>query len=219
MGVFTVFRSLALFSQAVGYEADRNPLGLTSDVILERLAKMNICIALFRGINVGGKNSLPMKELVDILEEIGCQNVKTYIQSGNVVFKINDKNISGLSDYLRVEIKKRRGFAPFVLLLSRTDLEKIAANNPFPEVQNDPQALHVGFLAAVPTQPDLKRLESLREKNERFQLINNAFYLHAPNGIGRSKLAANTEKLLGVSMTDRNWRTVGKILDMVKELD
>jgi uncharacterized protein (DUF1697 family) len=179
---------------------------------------MNTYIALFRGINVGGKNSLPMKELTGILEELGCQNVKTYIQSGNVVFRSHEKNISGLSDHLRAEIKKRRDFAPSVLLLSIKELEEIMANNPFSEAQSEPQTLHVGFLAAEPKQPDLKRLESLREKNERFQLINKAFYLHAPDGIGRSKLAANTERLLGVSMTDRNWRTVGKLLEMAKEL-
>jgi uncharacterized protein (DUF1697 family) len=180
---------------------------------------MSICISLFRGINVGGKNSLPMKELVGILEELGCQNVKTYIQSGNVVFKTNERNISGLSDRLSAEINKRRGFAPSVLVLRIKELEKIVANNPFPEVHDDPQTLHVGFLAAVPKKPDLKKLENLREKNERFQLINNAFYLHAPDGIGRSKLAANSERLLGVSMTDRNWRTVGKILEMAKALE
>jgi len=180
---------------------------------------MNIYIALFRGINVGGKNSLPMKELVGILEELGCQNVKTYIQSGNVVFKLSEKNIAGLSDRLSAEIKKRRGFAPAVLLLSLAELEKIVARNPFPEVQNSPQALHVGFLAAEPKKPDLKTLESLRQENERFQLIGSAFYLHAPEGIGRSKLAANTERLLGIAMTDRNWRTVGKILEMAKELN
>ena len=180
---------------------------------------MMIYIALFRGINVGGKNSLPMKELVSILEELGCQNIKTYIQSGNVVFKVHEKNSAGLADRLRAEINKRRGFAPAVLLLSITELEKIVANNPFPEVHNDPQTLHVGFLAAEPEKPNLQTLERIREKNERFQLIGSAFYLHAPDGIGRSKLAANTERLLGVSMTDRNWRTVGKILEMAKEID
>jgi uncharacterized protein (DUF1697 family) len=135
------------------------------------------------------------------------------------VFNLNEKNISGLSDRLRAEIKTRCGFAPSVLLLSLPELEKIVASNPFPEVQNDPQALHVGFLASEPTKPDLKRLESLRAKSERFKLIRRVFYLHAPDGIGRSKLAANTERLLGVSMTDRNWRTVDKILEMAKELD
>lgn len=178
---------------------------------------MSLYIALFRGINVGGKNSLPMKELVGILEALGCHNVRTYIQSGNVVFKSNKKDISGLSDSIRTGIKKRRGFAPFVLLLRLDEFEKIVANNPFPEARNDPKALHIGFLASAPKEPDLKTLERLRGESERFRLVDNAFYLHAPDGIGRSKLAASTERLLGVSMTDRNWRTVFKILEMAKE--
>ena len=180
---------------------------------------MNIYIALFRGINVGGKHTLPMKELVRVLEELGCQNVKTYIQSGNVVFKSNENDVSELSDSISTRIKKRHGFAPFVLLLSLEELEKIVANNPFPEVQTDPKVLHIGFLASVPKEPNLKTLESLRGENERFRLVDNAFYLYAPNGVGRSKLAANTERLLGSSMTDRNWRTVSKVLEMGKELD
>jgi uncharacterized protein (DUF1697 family) len=180
---------------------------------------MNTYIALFRGINVGGKNILPMKELVGILDEQGCQKVKTYIQSGNVVFKNNAANVSGLSGNIRAEIKDRHGFAPLVLLLSLEEFVKIVKNNPFPEVRNDPKALHIGFLAAAPKEPNLTTLESLRGKSERFRLIDNAFYLHAPDGVGRSKLAASTEKLLGVSMTDRNWKTVTKILEMAKEID
>lgn len=180
---------------------------------------MNTYIALFRGINVGGKNILPMKELVGILDEQGCQKVKTYIQSGNVVFKNSESNVSGLSVTIRAEIKQRHGFAPFVLLLSLEEFKKILENNPFPEVRNDPKALHIGFLASAPEEPNLKTLESLRKKSERFRLIGNAFYLHAPEGVGRSRLAASTEKLLGVSMTDRNWKTVAKILEMAEQID
>jgi uncharacterized protein (DUF1697 family) len=180
---------------------------------------MNVYIALFRGINVGGKNSMPMKELVGILEEIGCQNVKTYIQSGNVVFKSNENDVSELSGSITAKIKMRRGFAPFVLLLSLEEFAKIVANNPFAEVKTDPKALHIGFLASVPKEPNLKTLESFRGENERFRLVDNAFYLHAPDGVGRSKLAANTERSLGSAMTDRNGRTVSKILEMAKEID
>jgi len=180
---------------------------------------MDTYIALFRGINVGGKNLLPMKELVGILDGQGCQRVRTYIQSGNVVFKSSQMTASGLSGNIMAEIKKRHGFAPLVLLLSLEEFEKILENNPFPEVRNDPKALHVGFLASAPKEPDLKALESLREKSERFRLIDNAFYLHAPDGVGRSRLAASTEKLLGISMTDRNWKTVTKILEMAEEID
>jgi uncharacterized protein (DUF1697 family) len=75
----------------------------------------------------------------------------------------------------------------------------------------------VGFLAASPQNPDLKKLERFKSKTERFRLVDNRFYLHAPDGVGRSKLAANAEKLLGVPMTDRNWSTVRKVWEMAKD--
>lgn len=155
-----------------------------------------------------------MKELAALLEDIGCRNIKTYIQSGNAVFESKVNNATLLSKKISAEIKKRRGFEPHVLLLSFEELEKAVTNNPFPEGENDPRTLHAGFLASTPKSPDLKRLESLRANSERFQLVGDIFYLYAPEGIGRSKLAASTEKLLGVPMTDRNWATVRKIIEM-----
>jgi len=179
---------------------------------------MKTYIALFRGINVGGKNTLPMRELVAVLEDLGARNVKTYIQSGNAVFVSLGKEASRLSNAISREIKKRRGFEPNVLLLELEDIERAIRKNPFPEAATDPKALHAGFLASRPEKPDLGKLESLKSDSERFHLNDRVFYLHAPEGIGRSKLAANAEKLLGVPMTDRNWRTVCKLRDMAKEL-
>jgi uncharacterized protein (DUF1697 family) len=179
---------------------------------------MKTYIALFRGINVGGNNILPMKELVAVLEGLGSRNVKTYIQSGNAVFVCKEKDASRLSNAIRGEIKQRRGFEPHVLLLELADLERAIKKNPFPAAETDPQALHAGFLASAPENPNLKTLASLKQDSERFQLIDKVFYLYAPEGIGRSKLAANAEKLLGVPMTDRNWRTVCKIQEMARAL-
>jgi uncharacterized protein (DUF1697 family) len=179
---------------------------------------MKTYIALFRGINVGGKNTLPMKELVAILEDLGARKVKTYIQSGNAVFIGKDKDAPRLSKAIRVEIKKRRGFEPHVLLLGLEDMERAMEQNPFPEAETNPTALHAGFLDAAPEHPDMKTLESLKSDSERFRLIDRVFYLHAPDGVGRSKLAAQAERLLGVPMTDRNWRTVGAIWRMAQEL-
>jgi uncharacterized protein (DUF1697 family) len=179
---------------------------------------MKTYIALFRGINVGGRHILPMKELVAILEDLGCRNVKTYIQSGNAVFESKVNNTSQLSKKISSEIKKSRGFEPHVLLLQLEEMEKAITNNPFPEGEKDPKALHVGFLTATPKTPDLKALESLKANREQFKLMDNIFYLYAPEGIGRSKLAASSEKLIGVPLTDRNWGTVRKIMEMVKVL-
>lgn len=179
---------------------------------------MKIYIALFRGINVGGRNALPMKELASVLGDLGARNVKTYIQSGNAVFVCSEKDTLRFSNNISREIKKRRGFEPHVLLLELEDIDRAMKKNPFPEAATDPRTLHMGFLASEPGKPNLKALESLKIESERFQLIDKVFYLHAPEGIGRSKLAANVERLLGVPMTDRNWRTVCKIREMAQAL-
>jgi uncharacterized protein (DUF1697 family) len=179
---------------------------------------MNMYIALFRGINVGGRNALPMKELVSILEDLGARNIKTYIQSGNAVFMHSEKNPATLANKISREIKKRREFEPHVLLLAGEDLEQAIEKNPFSEASNDPVTLHAGFLASEPKNPNLQAIESLKANNERYRLIDKVFYLHAPDGVGRSKLAAKVERLLGVPMTDRNWRTVCKIREMAEAL-
>ena len=178
---------------------------------------MSICIALFRGVNVGGNNLLPMKELVAIMEGLGVQKIKTYIQSGNAVFQSTEKDLSQISRKITAEIKNRHGFEPHILLLELEEIKKAIEGNPFPEAETDPGNLHLGFLASRAEYPDLEKLSLLQKERERFQLTDRVFYLHAPEGVGRSKLAARAEKLLGVPMTDRNWRTVCKIMEMAVE--
>ena len=177
---------------------------------------MKTYIALFRGINVGGNNILPMKELVVVLENLGADSVKTYIQSGNAVFQHESENVSGLSSRISAAIKESHGFEPRVLLLDLVEMEKAMASNPFPAAESEPKTLHLYFLASAPQNPDLKMLDSLKKADEQFKLIDNVFYLHAPDGIGRSKLAERAEKALGVAATARNWRTVSKIMAMAK---
>jgi uncharacterized protein (DUF1697 family) len=178
---------------------------------------MKTYVALFRGLNVGGNNILPMKELVALLENIGLQNVRTYIQSGNAIFQSEEKNASLLSNKIRTAIKKSHGFEPQVLLLELEEMERAVGSNPFPQAESEPKTLHVHFLASMPKHPDFDALEGIKSDRERFALKDGVFYLHAPDGIGRSKLAANAEKLLGVSMTGRNWRTVCTVLAMAKQ--
>jgi uncharacterized protein (DUF1697 family) len=179
---------------------------------------MNWYVALIRGINVGGKHTLPMKELTQVLTSIGCHNVKTYIQSGNVVFQ-SGSSAAQLGEAIADEIVRCRSFKPHVLVLQKSEFKRAVENNPFPEGESDPKALHFGFLDSVPSSPDLHTLEALRAPSERIKLIGRVFYLFAPDGVGRSKLAANSEKALGVPMTDRNCRTVGKIMSMLQEQD
>ena len=178
--------------------------------------EMKTYIALLRGINVGGQKLLPMSELTSMLENIGLRNVETYVQSGNVVFQSEETNVSLLADTIRAAIKQSRSFEPQVLLLEPREIEKAVRENPFPEAESEPKTLHLFFLSSEPRSPDLDALESIKSSRERFTLKDGVFYLHAPDGIGRSRLAANAEKLLGVPMTGRNWRTVRKIMEMAQ---
>ena len=126
-------------------------------------------------------------------------------------------NVSELSDRMRAAINKCHGFRTQVFLLELGELKKALASNPFPEAENEPKTLHIFFLASIPKNPDLEMLESLKRDSERFNLQGKVFYLHAPEGIGRSKLAGRAEKSLGVAVTARNWRSASKIMAMAKE--
>jgi uncharacterized protein (DUF1697 family) len=175
---------------------------------------MNIYIALFRGINVGGNNLLPMKELAGILQRVGCTSVRTYIQSGNAVFSTQKRDAKKIADEIGAGILEVRGFRPKVMLLGLPELEQAIKNNPFKTA--DGKALHVFFLESVPKKPDLAALTALKAESERFALEGNVFYLYTPDGFGRSKLGAKVEQRLGVAGTARNWNTVSKLMTMAK---
>lgn len=178
---------------------------------------MKTYIALLRGINVGGNNVLPMKDLVTTLESAGARDVATYIQSGNAVFRSEEQDAALLAEGIRAAIGERHGFEPRVLVLGSEEMEEAVRSNPFPEAEAEPKTLHLYFLAASPERPDLDALEGIKGDRERFVLGDRVFYLHAPDGIGRSRLAANAEKLLGVPATARNWRTVRKVMEMADQ--
>jgi uncharacterized protein (DUF1697 family) len=179
---------------------------------------MNTYIGLLRGINVGGNNKLPMRALVRLLEELGLQNVKTYIQSGNVVFQSERTDTLALGQAITAAIKQSHGFAPQLFILDRQALQAALAANPFPEGADDHKSLHFFFLDGTPQKPKLAALEAIKAPTERFALIDNVFYLHAPDGIGRSKVAESVGKGWGVAVTARNWRTVNTMLAMANEV-
>lgn len=176
---------------------------------------MTTLIALLRGINIGGNNKLPMKDLSALLTKMGLSDIQIYIQSGNVVFRTDVKDKVVLAAKITAAIKKQHGFAPHVLLLDAVELRNAMTNNPYPEAEAVPTSLHLLFLAETPPHPDLEGLEAIKTTSEEFKLIGKVFYLHAPEGVGRSKLAARAEKLLGVPTTGRNWNTVCKLAEMV----
>jgi uncharacterized protein (DUF1697 family) len=173
-------------------------------------------IVLLRGINVVGNNRLPMKGLATLLEREGFEEVRTYIQSGNVVLRSARGTSNSLTKRIGTLVLKGYGFQPQVIALSVGELASAAAANPFPKAEADHKALHLFFLAATPRSPDLESLKRLRTGRETFALKGKVCYLHTPDGFPASKLAARAERCIGVGATARNWRTVTKLLEMVR---
>ena len=176
---------------------------------------MDTYVALLRGINVGGSHMVKMADLKRLMEECGCADVRTYIQSGNSVFRSAASDVSRLEKKIAGAIAKSHGFEPRVLVLAGAELKRAAAANPFPEAAREPKTVHLFFLGAKPAKPDLKAIEALKAKTERFALKGRVFYMHTPEGLGKSKLATRAERLLGVDATARNWSTVTALLEMV----
>jgi len=177
-----------------------------------------VSIALFRGINVGGRNKLPMKELVRELEGLGLSNVTTYIQSGNAVFRDNAKNPAGLTGRIAAAVEASHGFRPRVIVLTLEELRAAAAGSPFPKTEASDKTVHLFFLDEQPTDPDWAKLDAAKVASEEYALSGKVLYLHTPGGFGRSRLAALVERALGAHATARNWRSVTKILELAEEM-
>lgn len=173
-------------------------------------------LALFRGINVGGNNRLAMKDLTRIIESLGYNNVRTYIQSGNCLYQSSQNLNRDFAGKVATAIREEFGFTPSILTLTTAELKSAIEKNPFRSAEKTPKSLHIFFLDQKPTDPDLEKLNSLKEGQEEFCLKGAFFYLFTPSGLGRSKLALRVEKLLGVHATARNWNTVTKLLEMAK---
>jgi len=164
-------------------------------------------IVLLRGINVGGNNLIPMKELVVALSESKYQNINTYIQSGNIVLQSQNR-----PDDIASIIQERFGFEPEVYVLDKTELETAVANNPFSSPNG--KEIHFYFCKDKP-KIDNEKVERYKSESEEFHIEGRVLYFYAPDGVGRSKLAANMESCLGVPATGRNLNTIHKLQHMV----
>lgn len=177
---------------------------------------MNDWVCLLRGI--GGRYSLPSATFVEVLTAVGAKDAKTYIATGNAVFRCRSGNRALLAKKISAGIEAARGFAPQVLLMTPDTLRAAIENNPYPNAVAEPTRLHLFFLPESPAKPDLDKLESLKQKGEQFQLQEQVFYLHVPKGFSDSKLAPQVEKRLGVWATARNWRSSCRINELAQAL-
>ncbi len=180
--------------------------------------RVPVRVAFFRGINVGGHGKLPMAELRALLGELGLEHVKTYVQSGNAVFRSGREGVAALAARIADAVEEARGFRPAVLVRERRQLESIVEDNPLPDAVEDPKLLHVFLLDTRPRRPDLAVLASRATRGERFELRDRVFYLHTPGGFSKSKVPERVEKALGVTATGRNWRTMLNMLELARSL-
>lgn len=169
---------------------------------------MNKYIILFRGINVGGKNLLPMKQLVPLLEKDSFEDVSFYIQSGNVVLKSNEAP----AEAIKKVVLDNFGFSPEIFILDEAQFSNALNNNPYLSFEG--KFVHFYFCHS-PIKLNQEKMDKYLAGSEEYFTNDKVFYLHAPEGIGRSKLVANIEKCLDQPATGRNLNTANKISAML----
>ena len=172
-------------------------------------------VALLRGINVGGNNKLAMKDLAAMFAKFGCSDVKTYIQSGNVVFRAGDAVAARVPQGIAKAIADGAGMKIPVIVRKASELRKVTETNPFLARGADAGALYVFFLADRPAKAEIAKLDPARSPGDEFIVQGAEVYLHCPKGVGKTKLTnAYFDGKLGTVSTARNWRTVLKLVEM-----
>jgi uncharacterized protein (DUF1697 family) len=168
-------------------------------------------VALLRGINLGARNRVSMADLRALFADVGFEDVATYVQSGNVVFKTSLAE-SDVIQAVEEQITRRLRLSVTVLVRTKAQLARVLASNPYAGGKREPAKLHVTFLADRPS----RVLEAQAFEPDEFHVVGREVYLHCPNGYGKSKLSnAFLEKQLGVAATTRSWKTVSKLAELV----
>lgn len=162
-------------------------------------------VALLRGINVGGRTKVPMAELGSVMEDLGYGDVRTYIQSGNVVFSSAKKPTAAA---IEAALERAFGLDIRVMLRSAAEMARVVEASPY----DDTSKVHVAFLAKAP--PATVSLEPDRHRPETFSLTGSEVYFHLPDGMGRAKAPDYVSRQLKIPMTVRNWKTVSTLADM-----
>ena len=176
-------------------------------------------LALLRGINVSGHNMIKMDALKKMLENMGFQNVETYIQSGNVFFDSEEENAAGVGFKIKQEISKVFGYDVPVIMVSKTDLELCFKNNPFlKEKECDIKKLYVAFISIALRSDSINDLKMSQVKPDEAHIDDSRIYIKYAVGAGKTRFDQKyIEKKLNVISTIRNWNTVTQLLKMYEE--
>jgi uncharacterized protein (DUF1697 family) len=175
-------------------------------------------IALLRGINVGGKKAVRMADLVALMHSLHAANVRSYLQSGNVVFDHDRAAPAELSRSMERAIKRKFGLDVSVIVRTAEEMQSIVSDNPLLQTQGiDAERLQVTFLKDIPQNPDVSYFEAVKDARELLRIHGKEIYLFCPDGYGRTKLSNQAfEKKLGATATTRNWKTVKVLGEMSK---
>jgi uncharacterized protein (DUF1697 family) len=176
-----------------------------------------IHIALLRGINVGGNRKLPMQKLRSLCEELGWLDVRSYIQSGNLVFCSSAKG-PRLETELERAIEKHFGFSISVLVRSAKNWSGYLKENPFPRAsEREPNRVMLVLAKQAPKEDALRELSPYAKNGERLRRVKHALWIHYPEGAGKSKLTPSVlERCVGSPVTARNWRTALRLEEMTQ---
>ncbi len=175
---------------------------------------------MLRGVNVGKHYRITMDVLRAIYESLGLEDVRTYVQSGNVIFRSKEKNAAKLAKNIQERIQKSLNFRPAIVVRTAEDMRAVVTANPFAGREDiEPGKLLVTFLADNPAARAEKNLSDLEGYPEELRLLGRELYIYFPDGAGKSKLPwAQIEKLVGVTGTARNWNSVTKMLEIAEKM-
>jgi uncharacterized protein (DUF1697 family) len=181
---------------------------------------MPVLISMLRGVNLGPHKRIKMDALRALYESLRFEDPRTYVQSGNVIFRTREKNSAMLAKKIQTAIERTFGFRAEVILRTTDELRKAIAASPFTGRDLEPGKILVTFLAGDPSPEAHTTLASLKKHPEELHLKGRELYIYFPNGAGKSKLPwSSVEKLLGVTGTARNWNSVTNMLEMAEEME
>jgi uncharacterized protein (DUF1697 family) len=182
---------------------------------------MPVLISMLRGVNLGPHNRIKMDALRAVYESLKFETPRTYVQSGNVIFRTKEKNSGQLAAKIRTAIEKKFKCSPEVILRTAEDLRKAIAMTPFADRPNlEPGKILVTFLAAAPPLDAQAGFDKFKDYPEEVYLKGRELYIYFPNGAGKSKLPwSAVEKLLKVTGTARNWNSVKAMLEIAEEME
>jgi len=181
---------------------------------------MPIVISMLRGVNVGGHNKIKMDALRALYESLGLRDPQTYVQSGNVIFRTEERDLVRLARRIENALERRFGFRPNVIVRTASELRGVIARNPFAKRRGlDPRKFLVSFLASDPGPEARDRVLGIKANPEELWIDGRELYVHYPHGMGRSKLAPVLDRTLKTPATVRNWNSVTRMLKIAEGLE